>query len=155
MAQALAAHLEAGCPVSSFEGRGEEAFQELAQEMRFLSAKPIIYVANVDEASLVRGNAYLRELEALAEEEGSAVVAFCARLEADLAGLGEEEQREYLALAGVEQSGLDQIIRRSYELLNLISFFTFNEREVRAWTIEEGWSAPRAAGVIHTDFDRG
>lgn len=154
-AQALAAHLEAGCPISRFEGQEQEAFQELVQEMRFLSAKPVIYVANMDEASLAHGNAYLQELEALAAEEGIAVVAFCARLEEELAGLDEEERKEYLALAGVEHSGLEQIIRRSYELLKLISFFTFNEREVRAWTIEEGWTAPRAAGVIHTDFERG
>ncbi len=155
MAQALAAHLEAGCPIAGFEGQDEEAFHELLQEMRFLSARPVIYVANVDEASLAHGNACLQELEMLAAEEGNAVVAFSARLEADLAGLDEEEQREYLALAGVENSGLAQIIRRSHALLNLISFFTFNEREVRAWTVEAGWTAPRAAGVIHTDFERG
>lgn len=155
MAQALAAHLEAGRPIARFEGQDEEAFQGLAQEMRFLSAKPVIYVANVDEASLELGNIYLQELEVLAAEEGITVVTLCARLEEELAGLDEAEQRDYLALAGVDESGLDQIIRRGYELLNLISYFTFNEREVRAWTIEKGWTAPHAAGVIHTDFERG
>ncbi|MDT8305041.1 MAG: redox-regulated ATPase YchF [Anaerolineae bacterium] len=153
--QRLHAHLAAGEPAATFPGAEEEAFVELNREMRFLTAKPVIYVANVDEESLEYGNAYLQEVEGLAAEQGVGVITLCARLEEEMAGLDEEERRAFLELAGAGESGLDQVIRQSYALLNLISYFSYNEREVRAWTIRKGWTAPRAAGVIHTDFERG
>jgi ribosome-binding ATPase len=155
VAQALHAHLAAGKPASTFSLAGEEAYQELNREMRFLTAKPVIYVANVDEGSLALGNVYLQEVEALASEQGVGVITLCARLEEELAALDDDERRAFLELAGVEESGLDQVIRLGYALLNLISYFSYNEHEVRAWTIQKGWTAPRAAGVIHTDFERG
>lgn len=154
-AQALHAHLAAGEPLATFAHTDEEAFHELDREMRFLTAKPVIYVANVDEQGLEQGNPYLHELEALAAAQGAGLVTLSARLEEELAGLAEEERREYLALAGVSESGLAQVIRLGYAALNLISYFSYNQREVRAWTIQQGWTAPRAAGVIHTDFERG
>jgi ribosome-binding ATPase len=153
--QRLQAHLAAGEAAATFAGAEEEAFQELNREMRFLTAKPVIYVANIDEDSLEYGNVTLQELEELAAEEGVHVITLCARLEEEMAGLEEEERRAFLALAGASESCLDQVIRQSYELLNLISYFSYNQKEVRAWTIAKGWTAPRAAGVIHTDFERG
>ncbi len=106
--------------------------------MRFLTAKPIIYAANVDEASLAEENAYVQEVDAVAAEQGAEVIRICTRLEEELVDLSPAEQQEYLLLAGVEEGGLQQLIRKSYHLLNLISFFTMNENEVRAWTIQEG-----------------
>jgi ribosome-binding ATPase len=153
--QALYDHLAAGQPLATFHHPDEESFQELNREMRFLTAKPVVYVANVDEQGLERGNAYLQELEALAGEQEAGLVTLCARLEEELAGLDDAERHEYLELSGVAESGLDQVIRLGYAVLNLISYFSYNQREVRAWTIERGWTAPRAAGVIHTDFERG
>jgi ribosome-binding ATPase YchF (GTP1/OBG family) len=91
----------------------------------------------------------------LAAEQGAEVIKLCAKLEEELVDLAEEEKQEYLLLTGVEESGLQQLIRKSYHLLNLISFFSMNKNEVRAWTIRGGWTAPQAAGVIHTDFERG
>ena len=155
VAQELKDHLEQGEPIATFPGRGEHAFQELNQEMRFLTAKPVIYVANVDEAGLAEDNAYVEEVREVAAEQNAPVLKLCALLEEELATLDEEEREEFLALAGVDESGLDQLIRLGYEMLGLISYFSYNENEVRAWTIQEGWTAPQAAGVIHTDFERG
>lgn len=155
MAHTLQAHLEGGAPIRTYLGRELAAFQTLNQEMRFLTGKPIIYVANVDEEGLAADNAYVQEVRAIAVEENAPVLKLCARLEEELATLSEEERQEFLALAGVEESGLNRLIRKSYQMLGLISYFSYNENEVRAWTIREGWTAPRAAGVIHTDFERG
>ena len=91
----------------------------------------------------------------LAREQGAQVIRLCAKLEEELNGLEENEQDEFLALSGIDEGGLAQLIRGSYDLLGLISFFTMNEKEVRAWTIRRGWTAPQAAGTIHTDFERG
>jgi ribosome-binding ATPase YchF (GTP1/OBG family) len=91
----------------------------------------------------------------IAEDQGVEMVKICARLEQELVDMSPEERREYLQLVGVEQSGLDQVIAASFKLLGLISFFTMNEQEARAWNIPQGWTAPKAAGAIHTDFERG
>ena len=88
-------------------------------------------------------------------EQGAEIIKLCAKLEEEMAGLTDEERVEYLALLNVIESGLEQIVRNSYGTLNLISFFSFNEQEVRAWTIQDGWTAPQAAGIIHTDFEKG
>jgi GTP-binding protein YchF len=155
LALALQEHLEQGYPVHTYSERDSNVFESFNRDMRFLTAKPVIYVANVDEAALSEGNAYLEEVHAVAGEEGAEVIILCASLEEELIDLSEEETIEYLLLSGVEESGLAQLIRKSYRLLNLISFFSMNENEVRAWTIQDGWTAPQAAGVIHTDFEKG
>ena len=154
-ARALQDHLERGRPASLFPGREGEAFQKLNLEMRFLSAKPVIYAANVDEEALAEDSEYVRQVREVAAGQGAEVVKICAQLEADMAGMTEDERHEYLELAGATESGLEQVIRKSYRTLGLISFFTMNEEQVRAWTVREGWTAPHAAGVIHTDFERG
>jgi GTP-binding protein YchF len=155
LAVALRDHLERGNPVQTYSKRDSDVFESFNREMRFLTAKPVIYVANVDEAALSAGNAYVEDVRAVAAEQGAEVITLCAGLEEELVDLTEEEKFEYLLLSGVEESGLAQLIRKSYRLLNLISFFSMNEKEVRAWTIQDGWTAPQAAGVIHTDFEKG
>jgi ribosome-binding ATPase len=152
---ALQVHLEGGNPIQSYPDQGSDVFRNLNMEMRFLTAKPVIYAANVDEASLAEENAYVKEVNAVAAEQGAEVIRLCSRLEAELVDLSKEEQEEYLLLAEVKEGGLKQLIRKSTHILNLISFFTMNEKEVRAWMIQRGWKAPQAAGVIHTDFERG
>ncbi len=155
MARNLQDYLERGNPIATFPEQEDDAFRTLKHDMRFLTAKPVIYAANVDEEGLVEENDYVREAREVAAEQGAQVVKICAQLEADMVGMDDDERREYLELAGAEISGLEQIIRHSYQILNLISFFTFNEKQVRAWTVRDGWTAPQAAGVIHTDFERG
>jgi len=151
----LADYLGTGAPLWAYPDRDGELFRALNAEMSFLTAKPVIYAANVDEDGLAEDNAFVAEAREVAREGGAEIVKLCAKLEEDMAGLSDEEREEYLALSGVEESGLEQVIRRSYALLDLISFFTFNDEQTRAWTIRRGWAAPQAAGVIHTDFERG
>lgn len=155
VARELQDHLERGNPIATYVDQEKEAFRALEREMRFLTAKPVIYAANVDEESLARDNAYVEEVRRVAAEHDAEVVVLCAKLEEEMAGLTDEEREAFLELAGAEESGLEQIIRKSYEVLGLISYFSYNENEVRAWTIRKGWTAPRAAGVIHSDFERG
>jgi len=155
MAQRLLTHITDGQGIWTFRDQDDDAFIALNQEMRFLTAKPMIYVANVDEENVNTGNEYRDIAQGIADEQGAALVTLCAQMEAEMVGLSDEEQAEYMALAGVEVSGLQQLIRAGYELLNLISYFTVGEKEARAWTIQKGWSAPKAAGVIHTDFEKG
>jgi GTP-binding protein YchF len=154
LALALKEHLEAGHPINTYPEQ-DVTYHNLAGELRFLTSKPIIYAANVDEAGLESDNEYVQVVRQMGHEGGVVVVKLCAQLEADLIGLTDEEQAEYLALANVEESGLAQIIRQSYDILGLISFFTMNEEEVRAWALRQGWKAPQAAGLIHTDFEKG
>lgn len=151
----LKEQLERGESIRNLLDASDEALRRLNQEMRFLTAKPVIYAVNVDEETLGDEDSCVEAVRELATEEGAQVVTLSARLEEEMAALTDEERQEFLALAGVEESGLAQVIRRSYETLGLISFFTSNENEVRAWTVQEGWTAPQAAGVIHTDFEKG
>jgi GTP-binding protein YchF len=155
MANKLQGQLEEGVPVASYPDREDDAYRALVHEMRFLTAKPVIYAANVDEEGLAADNDYVDEVRQVAAEQGAEVVKICAQLEADMAGMTDEERREYLEIAGAGESGLEQIIRKGYRILGLISFFTFNEKQARAWTVRQGSTAPQAAGVIHTDFERG
>ena len=155
MAHALKDHLAQGLPASQFVDADSEIFQGIDHEMRFLTAKPLIYVANVDENCLSTENPYLEQVKQIAEEHGVEFVVLCAELEQEILEMSLEERKEYLALAGAEFSGLDQVIRKSFEMLHLISFFTFNQKETRAWNISSGSTAPQAAGAIHTDFERG
>lgn len=153
--QGLLAHLNDGRPAAAFELPEQEAFLAAWRELGLLTAKPVIYCANVDEAAVAEGNAFASRLEALARERRAGFARICAKLEEELQGLPEEEQAELLASYGIKESGLVRIIRTGYATLGLCSYFTAGPDEVRAWTIRRGWKAPQAAGVIHTDFERG
>ncbi len=148
-------HLAAGRSAASFAGADDEQFIALNHELRLLTAKPLIYIANVDESCLTKANPYLDATRRIASMNGAEIVPLCAKLEADLLDMSPQERSEYLSLDGVEESALDQVIRRSFKLLDLISFFTFNEKEARAWNVRRGTLAPKAAGAIHTDFEHG
>ncbi|HTO68465.1 MAG TPA: redox-regulated ATPase YchF [Myxococcota bacterium] len=150
---ALVEHLSAGQPARAFAV--PDAQRAGFREANLLTAKPVLFVANVDEAGLASGNAYTRALEALAVEKGGASVRICAKVEAELLELDPEERRAFLADLGVDASGLDRLIRATYRLLELVSYFTAGPKEVRAWTIRRGTKAPQAAAEIHTDFERG
>ena len=123
--------------------------------LQLLTQKPVLFVANVDEDAAASGNAHSAAVAARAEEEGAAAVVISAQIEADLAQLDEAEQAEYLETLGLEEPGLNRLIRAGFGLLGLQTFFTAGPKEARAWTVREGASAPEAAGVIHTDFERG
>lgn len=155
LAKELHAHLDSGKPVSLYSERHKPAFQRLSSEMRFLTSKPVIYVANVDETGLESETDCERAVRQITAEQGADLVKICAKLEEELVDLPQVEQEEFLSLVGVEESGLEKVIQLSYARLGLISFFTMNENEVRAWTIADGDRAPAAAGKIHTDFERG
>jgi GTP-binding protein YchF len=130
--------------------------QVLMGEMQLLTAKPVIYVANVDESSVISGNRHVERLRAHIAKEGAELVLICAAIEAQIAELESEAERlEFLQSYGLQESGLNRLIRASYRLLDQITYFTAGEKEVRAWTIKRGWKAPQAAGVIHSDFERG
>jgi len=148
-------YLNTGDPLWSYPGRDTASFKQLNAEMRFLTAKPVIYAANVDEDGLAEDNIYVEEARAIAVAQGAQIIKLCSKVEEEMAGLTDEERQEYLALSGIEAGGLEQIIRAGYDLLGLISFFTGNEKEAHAWTVRKGWTAPQGAGVIHTDFERG
>ncbi len=136
-----------------------EAEQAVFEDMHLLSAKPIIYAANVGEDDLMEGvenNKYLAIVEGIAAAEGSACLPICAKIEEDVAGMEPDEKAELLAEFGITDGcGLDKLIQKSYALLGLISFLTDGKKECRAWTIKNGTRAPQAAGKIHTDFERG
>lgn len=154
-ARSLQDYLARGIPVSNFPNQDNDHFRALVHELRFLTSKPVIYAANVDERGLADGSAYEQAVHEKAAEHGAKVVVFSAKLEEDMIDMSDDERQEYLELAGAEASGLEQVIKESFDILRLISFFTKNENEVRAWTVSEGTVAPKAAGVIHTDFERG
>jgi ribosome-binding ATPase len=129
----------------------EKAFREL----QLLTSKPVLYVCNVDEASAATGNDMSRQVEAYAKTHNAATIVISAEIESQLAQLPEAEQREYLETLGLEEPGLNRLIEEAYELLGLQTFFTAGPKETRAWTIHKGDKAPQAAGVIHSDFERG
>ena len=124
------------------------------RQLQLLTAKPVLYVCNVDEAS-IGGNALSDQVGARARAEGAGSVTICAKIEAELASLSEPDRQDYLAHLGLAEPGLNQLIREGYRLLDLITFFTAGPKEARAWTVPAGTKAPRAAGAIHTDFERG
>ena len=153
--QGLLAHLNDGKPAAGFALPDNETFLASWRELGLITAKPVIYCANVDEAAVAYGNAFVDDLRALAAGRKAGFACICAKLEEELQGLPEEEQAEMLTSYGIEESGLVRIIRTGYATLGLCSYFTAGPDEVRAWTIHQGWKAPQAAGVIHTDFERG
>ncbi|MCS6786015.1 MAG: redox-regulated ATPase YchF [Thiobacillaceae bacterium] len=147
------AGLNAGRPVRALDLYDEE--RALLRPLFLLTAKPTMYVANVDEAGLKGDSPLLARLQAHAAAEGAPVVPVCAALEAEIAELPAEEKAPFLADLGLAEPGLNRVIRAAYDLLGLQTFFTAGPKEVRAWTIHKGDTAPKAAGVIHSDFERG
>ena len=150
--QAIQAHVEAGKSARSFEL--EDAQRPWMKELHLITAKPTLYIANVAEDGF-ENNPHLDALTAIARDEGAEVVAVCAAIEADIAELEADEAAEFLAELGLEEPGLDRVIHAGYKLLKLQTYFTAGVEEVRAWTIRVGDTAPKAAGKIHTDFEKG
>ena len=155
----LAAHLEGGKPARSFAFDPDDDSQNTARkELGLLSAKPVIYACNVGEDDLLGGldeNPYYPLVAARAKEENAQAIPICAKTEEDIAGSSQEEKLAFLHEMGIESTGLDNLIKASYDLLGLISFLTDGKKECRAWTIKRGTKAPQAAGKIHSDFERG
>jgi GTP-binding protein YchF len=147
--------LDAGKPARSVPLTDEE--KPRAKELFLLTAKPVLYVANVDEAQLAKldTDPLVAKVKALAEAEGARSVAICSKVEAEIQELPEEERKEFLAHVGLTEPGLDKLVRAGFDLLGLQSYFTAGEDECRAWVLRKGARAPQAAGVIHTDFERG
>ena len=146
------AHLDQGQPVRALDLYDEE--RAAIRPFCLITAKPAMYVGNVKEAGF-ENNAYLDALQAYAEAQRAPMVAICAAIEAEIADLDEADRGEFLADIGMSEPGLNRLIRAGYELLGLQTYFTAGEKEVRAWTVRRGATAPQAAGVIHTDFERG
>ena len=144
--------LDQGTPVRAMGFDADE--MKLLKPMFFLTAKPAIYIANVKERGFDR-NPLLDQVVGYAKKENAPVIAICAALEAEISDLSDEDKKLFLADAGMEEPGLDRVIRGAYSLLGLETYFTAGEKEVRAWTIPIGATAPQAAGVIHTDFEKG
>ncbi len=145
-------HLDTGSPVRAFEASEDDGLE--MRDLFLLTAKPTTYIANVAEDGF-ENNPALEAVQKLAQEEGSEVVAVCASIEAEIVELDDDEKQEFLTDLGLEEPGLNRVVRAGYALLGLETYFTAGEKEVRAWTIPEGATAPQAAGVIHTDFERG
>ncbi|MET0278923.1 MAG: redox-regulated ATPase YchF [Pseudorhodoplanes sp.] len=145
--------LREGRPARMVQRKPEE--EKLFQTLGLMTAKPVLYVCNVEEASAATGNAFSAKVEARAKEEGAVAVVISAKIESEIAVLTKEERVEYLDAVGLKEPGLDRLIRKGYELLHLVTYFTVGPKEARAWTITVGTKAPQAAGVIHTDFERG
>lgn len=130
--------------------------QEIVRELQLITSKPVLYLCNVDEGSVVDGNNYVNQVKEAVKDEHAEVLVIGAQIEADIAELDTyEERQEFLNDLGLEEAGVNKLIRAAYKLLNLQTYFTAGEKEVRAWTIKEGMTAPQAAGVIHTDFEKG
>lgn len=145
--------LEAGKPIRKGIWNHEEL--PFLRELQLITQKPVLYGANVIESDLPKGGPLVDRVRSIAEADGSKVVVICGKVEAEVAELSEEEAKVYLKEFGLTESGLHQLIRLSYQLLGLVTFLTAGEKEVRAWTVHQGATAPQAAGVIHSDFERG
>ncbi len=155
IAQKILSHLENENPGRTFKPENEEE-ENILKEMMLLTNKPVLYVLNVDEDSVVSGNKYTKELEEAVKNENAEVIKISAAIEADLIGFDDPEEKQmFLEEMGLEEPGVNRVIRASYKLLNLITFFTAGEKETRAWTVHKGAKAPQAAGEIHTDFEKG
>ena len=146
-------HLDQGQPARTMEL--EESGRELLRELFLLSAKPVLYVANVAEEDIKRGNAMVEQLRQAAEEEQASLVVISGAIEEELSRLDPVERQDFLAEMELSEPGLHRLIRTGYQLLGLITYFTVGEKETRAWTVPMGSKAPQAAGVIHSDFERG
>ena len=148
----LGEHMDTGAPARTLSPGGAE--RNLARELGLLTEKPVLYIANVDETG-VMSNEWLAQLERRAGGDGAALLTISAAFEAEIAGLDKRGRSEFLRDLGLSEPGLNRLIRAGYELLGLHTFFTKTAREVRAWTVRKGTAAPGAAGVIHTDFEKG
>jgi len=150
----LLKHLESEKPARSFDV--DDHYRELYKDLYLLTSKPVLYVCNVDESSVTSGNAFTQNFKAAVKDENAEVLLICAGIEAEIAELESREERmEFIQAMGLEEPGVNRIIRAAYQLLDLSTYFTAGVKEVRAWTIKKGWKAPQAAGVIHTDFEKG
>ncbi|CAA6604311.1 putative GTP-binding protein [Rhodospirillaceae bacterium LM-1] len=146
--------LQAGLPAR--KAKIDADLKPLLAKQQLLSAKPVLYACNVEEASASTGNAFSAKVEEMAAQQGAATVIISAAIEAEVAQLvSDDDKREFLAALGLDETGLARVIRTGYELLHLVTFFTVGPKEARAWTTHKGAKAPEAAGVIHTDFERG
>ncbi len=146
-------HLGDGLPARTLDVSDQEA--PILREQFLLTAKPVLYAANVGEGDLPDGNAYVEQVRERAQAEGAGVVVISAEFESQLSELDDDERAEFLEAAGVTESGLDRLAQAAYALLGLITYFTAGPKEARAWQISRGTKAPQAAGVIHTDFEKG
>ncbi|MBL0294407.1 MAG: redox-regulated ATPase YchF [Saprospiraceae bacterium] len=147
-------HLESGCPVRTAPIDIED--RPFVASLFLLTDKPVLYVCNVDEDSVLDGNIYVQDFKQAVADENAEVILVSAGIEAEIAELeSKEEQKEYLSALGLSEPGVNKVIRSAYKLLNLITYFTAGVKEVRAWTVENGCKAPQAAAVIHTDFEKG
>ena len=146
-------HLEDGKPARTLDLNDDE--KEIVKDAFLLTMKPILYVANMSESDIGKENDYVKKVKEYAKLENSEVVPLCVKIEEELSSLEGEEKQEMLEAMGLDESGLDKVIKASYDLLGLMSFLTAGKKEVRAWTIKKGTKAPQAAGKIHTDFERG
>jgi ribosome-binding ATPase len=145
--------LREGKPARFTERKPEE--EKAFHALGLLTSMPVLYVCNVDEAAAATGNVFSRAVEQRAQAEGAGCVVISAKIEAEIAVLSREERADYLSAIGLTEPGLDRLIRAGYELLHLVTYFTAGPKEARAWTVTRGTKAPQAAGVIHTDFERG
>ncbi len=155
--QRLKVHLEEGKPARSFPAASDEE-TEILSTISLLSAKPVIYAANLSEEDFMGSldeNPFYQEVCQIAEAEGSLVLPICAKIEEEIADMSREDKQLFLDELGLKSSGLDRLIQKGYELLGLISYLTAGKQEVRAWTIKKGTKAPQAAGKIHSDFEKG
>jgi len=161
LAEELIEFLADGNLARNFDKTDTEEYQQLNQEIRFLTNKEIMYGANVDEESLVDegdsidGNPYVVALTEHAQKNNCEIIKLCAKVEEELIGLDDDEAEDFLNELGIEESGLDQIIHKGFDKLGLMSYFTAGVKEVRAWTIRKETTAPKAAAVIHNDFEKG
>lgn len=150
----LKAALEEGQPARSVEMDEEE--EAAIKDLHLITLKDMLYVCNVDEESIEEDNDHVKAVKDLAEKEGSKVIKICGAIESEISQLEtDEEKKEFLNDMGLEQSGLDILVKAGYDLLGLKTYFTAGEKEVRAWTFKNGFKAPQCAGIIHTDFERG
>ncbi|WP_345978106.1 redox-regulated ATPase YchF [Sulfurimonas sp. HSL3-7] len=154
-AQELAEYLADGQLARNYPEADSEMFAKLNQDLRLLTAKEIMYGANVDEDGLLEDNDFVKAVKAHAEANNCEVIKLCAKFEEELVGMSDEEAAEFLGEMGVEESGLAQIIQKGFDKLGLMSYFTAGVKEVRAWTIRKNTTAPKAAAVIHNDFEKG
>ena len=155
MQKLLLKFMNEGNPAILYPDNEKESVKNLFNELRLMTAKKVIYCANVDEDGLTEDNDYVKKVKEYAEKKGADSVKISAKVEEELVGLDENEREEFLDSYGVKESGLEKIIRTGFHTLGLSSYFTAGPKEVRAWTIHKGWKAPLAAGVIHTDFEKG
>lgn len=148
------AHLEQGKSIRSLDLSPEE--KEEIRDLHLITIKPVLYLANVEEDSVLEGNKYVEQLKEAIKDEGAELLIISAKIESEIAELTEHQERvDYLSMYGLTEPGVNRLIRTAYKLLNLITYFTAGVKEVRAWPIGKGFKAPQAAGVIHSDFEKG